>query len=216
MYIKNSPSRGEGVASAQALDGVVEVFIDIIKDEVNVKEVEIVQDDDKFNVPYLVVDFKKAGAVLKGDVQKLKDELANLHPVEMADAANRGTFKDYPADFFVKKLGKRPEFAAETEGDITVVLDTTLDIELTREGNMRELIRAIQVARQTANLDISARIVLGLDVQSDALYQQIVKHKEKICVEVLATDIVENVIGGARVETEVDSGKVVITLKVAK
>lgn len=190
------------------------LFIDIIKDEVNVKGIEIVQDEEKFNVPYLVVDFKKAGAVLKGDVQKLKDELASLSTDQMTETANKGTFKNYPSDFFVKKLGKRPEFSAETEDDTTVVLDTSLDIELMYECNIRELIRSIQVARQNANLDISARIVLGLKAKNDVLHQLILKNKQKICSEVLATEVVENVVGGVKVATEIEGAEIVITFKV--
>ena len=44
----------------------------------NVKELECVVDDSKFNDEYLSVNFKKAGAVLKGEVQKLKIVLASL------------------------------------------------------------------------------------------------------------------------------------------
>lgn len=166
------------------------LFLDIIKDEVNVKAIEIVQDEDKFNVPYLVVDFKKAGAVLKGDVQKLKDELASLTPAQMVDAAQKGTFGKYPSEFFVRKLAKREEFAAETEGDITVVLDTSLDAELTREGNLRELVRSIQIARQTSGLDISARIVLSLSTKNKEMQDIIKANTDKIKHEVLATEII--------------------------
>jgi len=176
------------------------LFLDIIKDEVNVKSVEIVQDDDKFNVPYLVVDFKKAGAVLKGDVQKLKDELAALSPTEMTEAANRGTFKKYPADFFVRKLAKREEFAAETEADVTVVLDTTMDAGLVEEGHLRELVRSIQVARQTAGLDISARVRFKITVEKD-MVELVRKNADKIKQEVLATDL--EVIAGKEVKIEI-------------
>jgi isoleucyl-tRNA synthetase len=191
MYIMtNAVGHGE----AQTAGGKdLLLFLDIIKDEVNVKTVEIVQDEDKFNVPYLVVDFKKAGAVLKGDVQRLKDELAALSTQEMTEAANRGTFKDYPMDFFVRKLAKREEFAAETEGNVTVVLDTTMDVELVEEGSLRELIRSIQVARQNAGLDISARVKFKIAVEKD-LIEVARKNIDKIKQEVLATEV-EFVVG---------------------
>jgi len=188
MYIKTASKRD------------LSLFIDIIKDEVNVKEIEIVQDEDKFNVPFLVVDFKKAGAVLKGDVQKLKDELAGLTTEQMIAAANKGTFKGYPEEFFVKKLAKREEFAAETEGDITVVLDTTLDEQLVSEGFLRELIRSIQLARQEAGLDISARVKFKITVEKD-LVELVSANIDKIAKEVLATEI--EVLGGKEAKIEI-------------
>ena len=181
MYVKTAGERD------------LSLFLEIIKDEVNVKAVEIVWDESKFNVPYLVVDFKKAGAVLKGDVQSLKSELENLSASEMAQAAHRGTFKDYPADFFVRKLAKREEFAAETEGDVTVVLDTSMDADLVEEGLLRELIRSIQVARQTAGLDISSRVKFRITVTAD-LVELAKRNVEKIKQEVLATEV-EFVVG---------------------
>lgn len=188
MYIKIADKRD------------LSLFIDIIKDEVNVKQIEIVHDEDKFNVPYLVIDFKKAGAVLKGDVQKLKDELAGLSAAEMIEAANKGTFKKYPADFFIKKLGKRPEFAAETEGDTTVVLDTSLDEQLVAEGLLRELVRGIQIARQEAGLDISARVKFKITAEKD-LAELAKKNIDKIKQEVLATEI--EILFGKEVKIEI-------------
>jgi len=114
----------------------------------------------------------------------------------------------------VRKLAKREEFAAETEGDVTVVLDTTMDVELVEEGLLRELIRSIQVARQNAGLDISSRIVLGLAEKNDAVYGIIHKYGDKICEEVLATELKVSVAGGHKTKVEIDGAKVVITFKV--
>ena len=166
----------------------------ILQEEVNVKKVEIVQTEDKFNVPYLAVNFKRAGAVLKGDVQKLKDTLATLDDVAMARAVaehakgkvTMGEFKNLAADLFDRKLKSKPEFVSETAGDLTVVLDTTLDEELIQQGILREIIRAVQVERQQQNLDITARIKLTLGTNSDQFAQVIKTNKEKICAEVLA------------------------------
>jgi len=96
---------------------------------------------------------------------------------------------DLPADLFIKKLNKKSGFASETEGDTTVVLDIALDDELIAEGHLRELIRSIQIARQDADLDITARIKLTITCDK-ATQELITANKQKICDEVLATEII--------------------------
>ena len=50
----------------------VELYRDIIESELNIKNVVMEHDNSKFNDEFLVLDFRRAGAVLKGDVQKVK------------------------------------------------------------------------------------------------------------------------------------------------
>ena len=61
---------------------VIEVFGDIIKDELNIKEIIIENDETKFNIPKLTINFKKAGAVLKGNVQKVKNLLLETNEMD--------------------------------------------------------------------------------------------------------------------------------------
>ena len=167
LYIKTDKTHTEKV----------KLFGAVLRDEINVKNIEVVQDEDKFNVPFLVINFKRAGAVLKGGVQDLKTVLESLDAAQMAAAVAAhakgkvtiGKYKDLGADLFERKLKSKSEFVSSTEGAITVVLDTTLDQELVQEGILRELIRSVQVARQDAKFDITARIELALDTTSDRL-----------------------------------------------
>ena len=183
------------------------LFTDLLKDEINVKNVEIVKDESKFNVPFLVVDFKKAGAVLKGGVQELKNKLENLGEPEMLKAVaaheKGGKVLGLSADLFVKKLAKKEGFAAETEGDVTVVLDTAMDTELVDEGLLRELIRSIQIARQDADLDITARIGLKLSTTDKKMQELVEVNKKKICDEVLAIEIALGKTGDDEVKIEI-------------
>jgi len=166
-------------------------FENILRDEVNVKEIKIVTNDDQFNVPYLTVNFKKAGAILKDKVQDLKTRLEKMSDVEMSKlVASYDKGKD--VDLYVRNLKSKTEFVSSTEGDLTVVLDTTLDDELIEEGILREIIRTIQVTRQDQNFDIVARVKLKLTAPAEQL-RVIEKHKTKICEETLATELVTKV-----------------------
>ena len=79
---------------------------------------------------------------------------------------------------------------------------------------MREIIRSIQVARQDADLDITARIVLGLQTKSDLLYEIITANRAKICEEVLATEICESVPKAHKTTSDIDGQELQITFKV--
>ncbi|MCL2569631.1 MAG: isoleucine--tRNA ligase [Firmicutes bacterium] len=200
----------------------LKLFDEYLRDELNVKKVELVKDDSTFNTPYLTVNFKKAGAVLGGDVQKLKAALESLDDKQMAKAVSEftkgkvkvGAFKDLSAELFEKKSKPKPEYVAQTEGELTVVLDTTLSDELVAEGKLRELIRAIQVARQDADLDITARIELGLLTKDKGLQAIIEKHTTKIMDEVLAKKLTDKVSGGKTATTDIDGAEVKISFHV--
>jgi len=175
----------------------VSLFESIIRDEVNVKRIEIVDNDEKFNTPYLSVNFKTAGAILKGEVQKLKETLAALDEKAMQEAVASykkgkvtvGTFEKLPSSAFTLGFKNRTEFVSVTHGDITLVLDTVLTEELIEEGILRELIRSIQVARQNAGLEISKRVALTLACKDAKIQSIISRNKNKICDEVLASSL---------------------------
>jgi isoleucyl-tRNA synthetase len=202
-------------------EGAVRKFESVLRDEVNVKKIEIVDNDEKFNTPLLKLNFKAAGALLKGDVQKLKVALESLPAEKMADAVAAfgkgavtvGEFKDLPSNIFVMNFTNKTEFVSATVGDLTVVLDTTLTAELVEDGITRELVRAIQVARQTADLPIVARISLGLSTPDKQTAAVIEKHKSKICEEVLATEFVATITKGHSATVDIDGAKVEIKFR---
>ena len=200
----------------------ITAFANIIKDEVNVHTVAIVTDDTQFNVPYLSVNFKTAGAILKGDVQRLKYALVSLGEKDMAKAteeyksghvAIKG-FDKLPANAFVLMYKTRPEFVSLVDGELTIVLDTTLNAQLVEEGILREMVRAIQVARQTANLEITARIALSIASADEAINAVVAKYKNKICDEVLAVDYRDKIHDAIITPADIDGKQIEIKFKV--
>jgi isoleucyl-tRNA synthetase len=214
MYIKTDKTNQTAVTN----------FMDILRNETNVLNIEIVNTEDKFNIPYLIVNFRAAGAVLGKQVQDLKNTLSALSDSEMSAVVasfdkgkvSVGEFKNLSSDLFEKKLKSKTEFVSETEGDITVVLDTTMDDELLAMGTLRELIRGIQVARQDAGLEITDRIQLGLVAKSKDLRTLITNNSDKICAEVLATELTELIKDGHKSKCTAGDEEVTITFKVSK
>jgi isoleucyl-tRNA synthetase len=125
-----------------------------------------------------------------------------------------GEFTDLPAELFEYRLKSKTEFSGATEDEVTVVLDTTMDMDLINEGTLREIIRGIQVARQDADLEITARIELGL-FTTDVMITDLIKSNfAKISEEVLATSIEGEVPGGHKSEFDVAGSKIQVTFKV--
>ncbi len=174
----------------------VTMFAEIIQEQLNVKQIEIVTADDKFNVAYLTVNFKKAGAILKNRVQELKNVLQDSpnmnNYVAKFDAQEKieiDGFEPLPAELFERKLAPRDGFVITTSEDVTVVLDTVITDDLMLEGIARELIRSIQLERMNQNLNITDRIVLELKTADEKTYAAAHAHQPRIMREVLATEM---------------------------
>lgn len=177
----------------------IEHFTNIIKDEVNVKEIEFEHDNNRFNDAYLTVNFGVAGRVLKGDVQKVKNILENLSKDDMAKLAEEyktgnvtvGEFGKLSSDLFVVNYKPKQDFVVSSENGKTIVLDITIDENLMKEGILRELIRQIQVYRKEANFKVEQRIELAIKSNSELINDVVKTYKDKILAETLAVSLSE-------------------------
>ena len=199
----------------------VKNFQQIILDEVNLKQIEFVEEDDKFNEQSLVLNFRKAGAVLKGDVNKLKQVLIDMSEEQMKALVKKvvggeeveiESFPKLTADMFEIKLTPKKEFAIANLGNNLVVLDIELTQELVEEGKLRELVRELQVARKEAGLNIDDRIVLNLETERAELKELVSKNLEMINSEVLCVSN-QKLENGFEREIEIDDNKILAKLK---
>ena len=215
------PLRKLFVAGDENVKRAVDNLADIIKDELNVKEIEVVYDDSMFNDEFLSVNFKKAGAVLKGDVQKLKTTLSVLTSDEWRRAVEGfkkgsvdvGEFKNLSADLFNLEKKPKQDFVVAHENGNTVVLDITLDEALVEEGLYREFVRSLQVLRKDADFSIDDRINASFTTENIDVINMIEKYKAKIMQEVLIKNLTPKLENFAiEKEIEVGNGNVVVRL----
>lgn len=174
----------------------VTMFSAIIQEQLNVKQIELVTDDNKFNVAYLTVNFKKAGAILKNRVQELKQTLQNnKHMADLVAAFDAEEkiildgFDPLTCDLFERKLAPRKGFVITTLDHVTVVLDTTITDELMLEGIARELLRSIQLERMNQKMNITDKIIVDLKTADAKTYAAAHAHQPRIMREVLATEM---------------------------
>lgn len=176
-------------------------FEQIIKDELNIKEIVFENDNNKFNDAYLTVNFKTAGAVLKGDVQKLKNMLLEATEEQVQNLVSQFKegkvsvfeFENLDSSLFNLCYRAKEEYVIATENDKTVVLDVTIDENLMLEGLARELIRSIQVLRKQANFKVEERISIAFLDPTENIKRVIEIFGDRIKQEVLARQIEEKI-----------------------
>jgi len=212
------------VIASEKEEKAIKQFENIVKDELNIKNVVFEKDNSKFNVPFLTVNFKTAGAVLKGDVQKLKQFVTTATESEMASLVeqfNKGKvltqFGELDPNVFILNYKAKEEFVISTVNNQTLVLDTTLDRELLLEGLFRELVRGAQILRKEANFNIEDRIEMDVISNSEDIKEVVLNFAEKIKQEVLVKKLNE-MIACPEIEKEIEVGdeKVILKLKRVK
>lgn len=196
-------------------------YENVIKDELNIKNIVFEHDNNKFNDSYLQVNFKQAGAVLKGDVQKVRNTLLQLDSIQMNELVKQYTngsvsicgYTNLSSDLFVLCYKAKKDYVIATENNITVVLDITLDENLMLEGLSRELIRTIQVLRKESGFNIEQRIALNIETNDQTLNKVIEVYKDKIISEALVASYGKMENPTKVTETEIGGEKVTIYLK---
>ena len=216
------PLRTMYVLGDKDIERAVTNLKDIIKDELNIKNIEFEKNTDKFNIPYLTINFKSAGSVLKGEVQKLKNYMLTLNDAgnyALVEMYRKGevevpSFGKLSSDLFILNFKPKEEYVISTENNTTIVLDTTLDKDLMLEGAYRELVRTAQVLRKEADFNIEDRIELDVVSTSPFIREVVEKYKDKIAEEVLVKKFNEN-IPAPDIEKEVDiaDNRVILKLK---
>ena len=158
------PLRGLTVAGSDL--GGLASLTDLIRDEVNVKEVVLTPEIDRYASFRLQVNARALGSRLGKKMQDVikcakAGEWTRLDGgrVEVAgEVLEEGNFS--------LKLDAKKDVACQSLGsnDAIVILDLELDVELEQEGQARDIVRAVQQARRDADLHVVDRIHLVLDV----------------------------------------------------
>lgn len=145
-------------------------FDDILRDELNVKEVRLVELTDGTATDYgishrLAVNARAAGPRLGKQVQQAIQAAKTGDWTQEGGVVTAGGLVLEPGEYeLVLQTSGRPdgEALALLDGGGFVLLDTTTTPELEAEGLARDVIRAVQDTRKAAGFDVSDRIRLQL------------------------------------------------------
>ena len=131
-------------------------------------------------------------------------------------SVNVGEFKNLNKDIFNLVLVPKTEFVIATENNQTVVLDITIDKELSQEGQFRELVRAAQLLRKEADFKIEQRVKMYLYTEDKELQEVINKYKDRLFQDVLVSEFCDQQNPDIQKEIEVGDGKVLVKLTACK
>ncbi len=179
-------------------DGKVEIdetLVSIMLGEVNVKELVVLDTPDALEIKLAGLDFRKAGAFLKGDVNKVKGMLLELSDEDMASVVASieagatvtvpGYGKEMPAELFTLTAVSKPNISIVKDGGYIVSLDMNITDELLAEGYLRDILRQCQVCRKEADFNVSDSINVYFEAENEAA-KVIADNKEYIEAELLA------------------------------
>jgi isoleucyl-tRNA synthetase len=158
------------VAGADRLRG----FEEIVADELNVKDVRLLDADHPDASSYgvsqrLTVNARAAGPRLGKEVQTaIKGSKSGDWSVAEDGTVTSGGLALQDGEYALETVASGGEGSATglLPGGGFVVLDTSLTPELEAEGVARDLVRAVQQARRDAGLDVSDRIALTISAQA--------------------------------------------------
>ncbi|MEY4080431.1 MAG: isoleucyl-tRNA synthetase [Actinomycetota bacterium] len=175
------------VAAPTASD--LERFADILRDEVNVRNVVLTADVAAVASHELQVVPAVLGPRLGGRTQQIIKAVKAGEWTQSGDVIEVAGATLQPGEFTLKLVTSADTASATLPGGVGVVLlDVNVTPELEAEGMARDLIRAVQQARRDAGLDVSDRIVLTLGADS-SVRTQVEPHIPMVSEETLAVQV---------------------------
>jgi len=148
------------------LDGknksTIEDLIDLVKEELNVKEVNFVDDLSEYMNFEVKPNFKVCGPILGKEIGAFSKELQNITNEDISKLDNGeeitlGNFK-VTKDMIDVRISSKEGFNAAMENNNFIILNTTLTEELLAEGIARELVSKVQQLRKEKDFNITDRI----------------------------------------------------------
>ncbi len=182
-------------------DAALDVFFtDIVKDELNVKNVVFTDDMAGFASYNFKPQLKTLGPKYGKNLGEIKNALADISANRsgeaMAELNKNGVLKleisigtiELTKEDLLIEAQQKEDFCTMFEGSITVALDTALTPELIEEGYVREIVSKIQNMRKDSGFEVMDHINAKFS-GNDKLIEIIMKNSASISSDVLADSI---------------------------
>jgi isoleucyl-tRNA synthetase len=175
----------------------IEQLASVVRDELNVHELRFVSEADELGEIEVKPNYRTLGPRFGKQMPLVAAAVGGLDTASVAAALRNemkiaisvaGQDHELSVDDLLVSMRPLAGYQVEREGSHAVALELEIDDELRIEGYSREIVRAVQLARQEAGLEISDRIVLTLGGDEDLLAAAR-RHQDYIAGETLAVEV---------------------------
>ena len=193
-------------------------YVNIIRDELNVKEAELTDEVSKLTTYSFKPQLKTLGRRFGKKINDVRQILAELDgQAAMAELNEKGTLtiqvdgqdEALEKDDLLIEAAQMEGYVSDTDRGITVVLDTNLTPELLEEGFVREIISKVQTMRKDAGFEVMDHIRVSMQ-DNDKVQQVISSNEAQIKSEVLADEVAYNGAKGFTKEWSINGEKVTL------
>jgi len=191
----------------------------LIKHEVNIKEIVLLEDASDILVKQIKPNFKTLGPKFGKEMKFIANSIRNFTKEDISKIELEGKMsielegKMINLDLSDVEISSKDieGWLVANEGSITVALDVTISEELRKEGVARELVNRIQNARKDKGLEVTDRIKLTV-LKFEDLEESINNNKEYIMSETLTDELVfvDQLIDGSEIEFDTIKSKILI------
>ena len=195
----------------------LEKITNIVLDEVNVKNIKLVDNEESGLVKRVKADFKKLGPKYGKIMKDLGKAITSMSQKDISLLEKNGefTFDSLPGSPVVTLEDVEvipediPGWLVANDGNVTVALDVTLTPELKNEGMARELINRIQNIRKSSDFEITDKVFVTL-TPTESVKAALDQFGDYIAAQVLAEEIslAELAEGESVTELDIDGEKI--------
>ena len=175
------------------------LYRDIIREELNVKEIEIIDDASEYVGYKVKPQLKTIGPKYGKLLPKINAYLQQADGTKIVNAVEQdgyfateidGQEVKFLKDDLLIETKQVEGFSAASERELSVVLDLHLTDALIEEGYCREVVSKIQTMRKDADFNVTDHIRVGYQAEG-ALLEALKKNEREIAKEVLADEIAQ-------------------------
>ena len=205
-----------------AMKEQLEKIEDLIKAEVNVKEMAYITETEGIISKKIKANFKVLGNRLGAKMKLVSAAISNFNQLDIIRIEKEGQYtipiEGEPVTIALSEVDivaeDIPGWSVASKGSLTVALDITLSDELKQEGEAREFVNRVQNIRKESGFDLTDRIFVSVQ-EAPLLKPSIIKYNDYICREILADSIdwEPEITNGADIEINGILLKVVVNKK---